>query len=218
MIVDARTYTIAAGKINDYLSNYSTNGLPLQRKHGFDLAGYFTVETGALNQVVHYWKWESAAHRQDSRQELNKDPEWIDYRSSNSEGVIVSQKNRLLMATDIVEPFNFSGTGSEKSFIDERTYTLSYAQAPAYVEITKKLAMPIIEKAGWKLLGYFTSITGTINDVVHLWYWESQEQREKLQPIVTNDPGWQIYQAANGHRIQKQENRYLISSDFSPIK
>ena len=43
MIVDARTYTIAAGKVNDYLSNYSSNGLPLQRKHGFDLAGYFRV-------------------------------------------------------------------------------------------------------------------------------------------------------------------------------
>ena len=54
MIIDARTYTIAAGKMNYFLDTYESNGLPLQYKHGFDLAGYFTVETGPLNQVVHY--------------------------------------------------------------------------------------------------------------------------------------------------------------------
>ena len=85
-------------------------------------------------------------------------------------------------------------------------------------EITKKMAMPIINRAGWKLIGYFSSVTGTINDVVHLWYWDSQAQREELQVKATSDPEWKTYQAANGHRIQKQESRYLVPTKFSPIK
>ncbi len=80
------------------------------------------------------------------------------------------------------------------------------------------MASPIIQKAGWKLIGYFYSITGTINEIVHFWYWDSQAQREELQLAVTTDPAWPIYQAANGHRIQKQQNRYLVPTDFSPIK
>ncbi|MDH3737655.1 MAG: NIPSNAP family protein [Alphaproteobacteria bacterium] len=218
MIVDARTYTVAAGKMAGFLDTYANNGLPLQRKHGFDLAGYFTVETGPLNQVVHYWKWDSAAHRQECRRALYNDPEWTEYRKTNSEGVIVKQFNRLLAATDVVEPFAFMGNGSELGFVDERTYTLNYATVPAYVEVTKKMASPLIQAAGWQLVGYFYSITGTINDVVHLWYWDSQAQREELQAKVTSDPAWPIYQAANGHRIQKQENRYLVPTDFSPLK
>jgi len=218
MIIDARTYTVAAGKMNYFLDTYESNGLPLQYKHGFDLAGYFTVETGPLNQVVHYWKWDNAEHRQECRRALYNDEDWMDYRKTNSEGVFVKQFNRLLVATDIVEPFSFMGNDSNLGFVDERTYTLNYAQVPSYVEITKKMAMPIINRAGWKLIGYFSSVTGTINDVVHLWYWDSQAQREELQVKATSDPEWKTYQAANGHRIQKQESRYLVPTKFSPIK
>ena len=112
MIVDARTYTVAAGRTAEYLDKYENNGLPLQ--------------TGPLNQVVHYWKWDSAAHRQECRRALYQDPEWTEYRKSNSAGIIVEQFNRLLAATDVVEPFAFTGTGSDLAFVDERTYTITY--------------------------------------------------------------------------------------------
>ena len=218
MIVDARTYTVAAGKTADYLETYANNGLPLQRKHGFDLAGYFTVETGPLNQVVHYWKWDSAAHRQECRRALYDDPEWTEYRKSNSTGIIVQQFNRLLAATDVVEPFSFMGNGSEMAFVDERTYTISYPQVQQFIELTKKLAYPITKDAGWQLLGYFTSITGTINQVVHLWYWDSHAQREERVAATQSNPEWPIYQAANGPRIEAQESRYLVPTAFSPLK
>lgn len=218
MIVDARSYTVAAGKMPGFLDKYGNNGLPLQRKHGFDLAGYFTVETGPLNQVVHYWKWESAAQRQECRRALYNDPEWAEYRKTNAEGVIVKQFNRLLAGTDVVEPFAFMGNGSELAFVDERTYTITYPQVPAFIELTKKLAYPITQRAGWQLIGYFTSITGTVNQVVHLWYWDSQAQREERQVAAVTDPEWPIYQAANGHRMELQENRYLVPTLFSPLK
>ena len=218
MIVDARTYTVAAGKMPAYLEAYSSQGLPLQRKHGFELGGYFTVETGPLNQVVHYWKWQSAAHRQECRRALYADREWTEYRKSNSAGVIVQQFNRLLAGTDVVEPFSFMGNGSELAFVDERTYTISYPQVPQFIEITKKMAYPITREAGWQLIGYFTSVTGTVNQVVHLWYWDSHAQREEIIAATQANPDWPVYQAANGPRIEAQESRYLVPTDFSPLK
>ena len=217
MIVDARTYSIKPGRVPTFLKNVDEVGSQLQKKHGFELAGYFTVETGAINNVVHYWKWENAQVRQDCRASLYNDPEWIEYRNANSEH-IVEQNNRLWMATDIVEPFAFMGNGSPQGFVDERTYTLQYAQVPNYVAITKSLAWPIIEDSGWQLLGYFFSITGTINQVMHMWYWDSQGQREERQAKASSDPRWPIYQAGNGHRVITQENRYLVPTSFSPIK
>ncbi len=105
----------------------------------------------------------------------------------------------------MVEPFAFMGNGSPKGFIDERTYTIAYTQVPNYVEVTKALAKPIIDDAGWQLIGYFSSITGKINQVVHLWYWDSQGDREERQMKAVTDPRWQLYQAANGHRVIDQQ-------------
>ena len=217
MIVDARTYAIQPGQMPAFLKNVEEVGQPLQRKHGFEPAGYYTVETGAINSVVHYWKWENAQVRQDCREALYNDPEWTDYRKGSSDK-LVSQNNRLLAATDVVEPFAFTGNGSPQGFVDERTYTIAYTQVPNYVEITKALAKPVIDDAGWQLIGYFSSITGKINQVVHLWYWDSQGHREAGQAKAVSDPRWPLYQAANGHRVIDQQNRYLVPTSFSAVK
>ena len=217
MIVDARTYTVSPGQMPAYLKHVEENGYPLQKKHGYELAGYFTVETGELNKAAHYWKYESAAARQEIRASLAADPEWAEYLKVGR-AMLTHQENRLLTATDVVEPFAFMGNGSPKGFVDERTYSITYAQVPNYVEVTKALASPIIKDAGWQLLGYFSSVTGRISQVVHLWYWDSHAQREELQAKATADPRWPIYQAGNGHRVIDQHNRYLLPTSFSPIK
>jgi hypothetical protein len=217
MIVDARTYTVNPGKLPAYLKHVEDNAVPLQAKYGFRQRGYYTVETGGLNKVVHFWEWENAQERQDQRNALNADPAWTDYRKGSAE-MIAAQENSLWAATDVVAPFAFMGNGSPNAFVDERTYTITYAQVPNYVAITKALAKPIIEDAGWQLIGYFFSITGTINQVKHLWYWDDQAQREAGQAKAVTDPRWAIYQAGNGHRVVKQENRYLVPVSFSTVK
>ena len=217
MIVDARTYTVNPGKTPAYLEHVEKNAVPLQAKYGFRQRGYYTVETGAINSVVHYWKWENAQVRQDCRASLYADPEWTEYRQGSTDK-LVSQSNRLLQATDVVEPFAFMGNGSPKGFVDERTYTVAYTEVPNYVEVTKALAKPVFDDAGWQLIGYFSSITGKINQVVHLWYWDDHAQREERQAKAVADPRWKIYQAANGHRLIDQHNRYLVPTSFSTVK
>lgn len=217
MIVDARTYTIKHGKMADYLKTAEEIGLPIQKKHGFNLKGYFTVETGGLGKAVHYWEWENAQARQDARESLYADPDCTEYRRINGEN-IVKQENRLLQATDVVEPFAFMGSGSKQGFVDERTYTITYPQVPQYVAITKALAKPLVEEAGWRLIGYFFSVTGKINQVVHLWYWDNHAQREACQAKAVADPRWPLYQAGNGHRVVDQANRYLVPTSFSPLR
>ncbi len=80
------------------------------------------------------------------------------------------------------------------------------------------MAYPITKGAGWQLIGYFTSVTGTVNQVVHLWYWDSHAQRDELVTATQSNPEWPIYQAANGPRIERQESRYLVPTAFSPLK
>ena len=55
MIVEERIYTLHAGKVPDLVKLYAEEGLPLQQRYLGKFIGYFTTETGNLNQVVFMW-------------------------------------------------------------------------------------------------------------------------------------------------------------------
>jgi hypothetical protein len=76
MLMDLRTYTFHPGKLQVFLPRFEREGLPLQTKHCGNLVGYFTTETGVLNQVVQLWAYEDAADRDARRASLWADPAW----------------------------------------------------------------------------------------------------------------------------------------------
>jgi hypothetical protein len=59
MIIDHRTYTVAHGRMQEYLARYEREALPLQLKYLGNLVGFYVSEIGPLNQVVHLWAYES---------------------------------------------------------------------------------------------------------------------------------------------------------------
>jgi hypothetical protein len=95
MIVDHRTYTVAHGKMQDYLMRYERDALPLQMEYLGDLVGFYVSEIGPLNQVVHIWRYESLADRELRRTNLAKDPRWQAFLKSNA-GTFVAQENKIM--------------------------------------------------------------------------------------------------------------------------
>ena len=55
MIVEERVYTLHAGKVPEMVRLYGEEGLALQQRHLGEFIGYFSTETGNLNQVVFMW-------------------------------------------------------------------------------------------------------------------------------------------------------------------
>jgi hypothetical protein len=102
MIIDERTYTIAPGLLSDYLAHHMQVALPLMRRHLGEPYGYFTTETGDLNQFIHLWRYESMADREARRAALYADPAWLAYRQVTGEKRwVLHQHNRLLKAVPI---------------------------------------------------------------------------------------------------------------------
>lgn len=62
-IYELRTYTVTVGKMNDVIALYKAEGWPALSKHPQKLCGYFTGDIGALNQLVHLWKFDDDADR-----------------------------------------------------------------------------------------------------------------------------------------------------------
>ena len=55
MIVEHRTYTLAPGKLPEFINMYQELGAPHQIPILRNLIGVFTTEIGPLNQIIHLW-------------------------------------------------------------------------------------------------------------------------------------------------------------------
>lgn len=95
MIVEERIYTLHPGKVPEMVRLYGGEGLALQQKYLGKFLGYFTAETGNLNQVVFMWGYDSVDDRAARRERMAKDTEWQKYLQKVMP-LIVTQENRLL--------------------------------------------------------------------------------------------------------------------------
>lgn len=101
MIVDERTYQVAPGKMNELLALYEKEGFPTQTKHLGKPYGYFIVEVGEINHIVHLWAYESMAEREQKRTQMQADPAWQAYLAKAGP-YFVRQQNRLLKSIPAV--------------------------------------------------------------------------------------------------------------------
>ena len=96
-IFELRTYTVIVGKMAEVVDLYKTQGWPALAKHPDRLVGYFTGDIGALNQLVHLWKYEDDADRRAFWAGVFGDPEFMAF-AAKLRPLLASQENKLLLA------------------------------------------------------------------------------------------------------------------------
>ena len=99
MMIEQRVYTFHPGTLGEFWKIYLPDPLALQRRILGDLVGYFTVEAGTLNQVVHLWRYASFEDRARRRALLMKEPIWQEYLA-RAMPLIQRQESTLLVPTD----------------------------------------------------------------------------------------------------------------------
>ena len=99
MIYEYRAYTCLPGRLPALLDRFRTTTLGLWEKHGIRTAGFWTVEVGENNQVLHYLlAWESLAERETKWNKFASDPEWLAKRAeSERDGPIVASINNMFL-------------------------------------------------------------------------------------------------------------------------
>jgi len=103
MIVEMRTYTLGLGRVPEYLRLYEAEGLEPQKRILGHLVGYYSTETGELNQVIHMWGYSDLNDRAARRAALFQDPTWLAYIPKVA-GLILKQENRFLTPARFFTP------------------------------------------------------------------------------------------------------------------
>ena len=100
--------------------------------------------------------------------------------------------------------------------VEQRTYTLTPGGAPKYIALYEKEGLAIQKRILGHLFGYFHTEIGTLNQVIHMWAYDSMEERTKRRKALAADEGWQAYVVKNRPLVVTQENKILIPASFSP--
>lgn len=104
--------------------------------------------------------------------------------------------------------------------VDLRIYSIRAGRLAEFVKTYQEHAWPLQQKHLGRCLGWYTSAEGPLNQVVHLWGYDSQADRERRRDAMAADPAWQAYLARSAEMglLVAQENRFLKPTAFSPVQ
>ena len=99
--------------------------------------------------------------------------------------------------------------------VEMREYTLRAGTVTAYLELYEREGLAIQREILGHLVGYYTTEVGpAVNQVVHLWAYESFEDRLERRERLAKDPGWQAYLQKMRPMLVAQCNRLLAPAPF----
>jgi hypothetical protein len=100
---------------------------------------------------------------------------------------------------------------------DFRQYTLKPGATPEYMAAVRELALPIRQKYGIKLAGWYYSDVGELNQVVHIWAYQDHDHLKEAKAKVAADPDWTQKYVPRVHGLIVAQKTYLmLSPDFAP--
>src|SRR5213594_1010120 len=100
-----------------------------------------------------------------------------------------------------------------------RTYTTHPGKLGEYVEKSGAIGRPIRGDRYGKLLGYWATELGPLNQVVHLWEYADLAARTTARTALAKDERWvKEYLPVSAPLLQAQENMILNPADWWPLR
>jgi hypothetical protein len=104
--------------------------------------------------------------------------------------------------------------------LDVRTYRTKPGKLPAQIALYEKHGKDAQIKHLGQPIVWATTETGEINTYVHIWAYDSVEDRAKRRAAMQADPDWQTFMKVSGEAgyLEHQENKIMIPAAFAPVK
>jgi hypothetical protein len=106
---------------------------------------------------------------------------------------------------------------ADPMIVDERIYTLHAGKTAEYLKLYEAKGLGVQKKILGNMLGYFHTEFGPLNQIVHLWGYDSLEDRRVRREKLFADDEWKAYIQEMRPLVHTQENKLLIPATFSPI-
>ena len=101
-IYELRTYTLFVGKLQEASEIYKKLGTPWINKFKKNLVNYYLGDIGALNQIIHIWKFEDDNERRELWKQIFSDEDFIKF-ASKFRPLVLNQENKIMTQAPWVE-------------------------------------------------------------------------------------------------------------------
>ena len=98
-----------------------------------------------------------------------------------------------------------------------RVYTLRPGKVREFEALFESEALPAIQKYS-KLIGWWSTEIGPLNEVVHIWAYDDLDHRERKRSAQGADPQVQAFRAKVQPMFVAQCNKIMTPAGFSPLK
>ncbi|HSW20910.1 MAG TPA: NIPSNAP family protein [Ramlibacter sp.] len=102
--------------------------------------------------------------------------------------------------------------------VEMRTYALHPGQQGGFMKLMEHEGIAIERRILRRMLGFYTSEIGALNQVVHLWGYESFEERQERRAALAADPQWAAFVPKVLPLIREMENKILTPAPFAAIE
>jgi hypothetical protein len=101
--------------------------------------------------------------------------------------------------------------------VEQRTYQFQPGAVPRFMALYQAGPLALQRRVLGNLLGYFVTEIGGLNQTVHLWGYDSLDERTRRRAALAAEPVWQAFLAQALPLLVAQDSRILLPTAFSPI-
>jgi len=98
--------------------------------------------------------------------------------------------------------------------VEQRTYTTHPGKVRDYLSLYETEGLAIQKRILGRLVGYYRSEVGDLNQVVHLWAYFDLVERQQRRATLLADPGFKAYVQKMLPLLVCQESRILVPAPF----
>lgn len=98
--------------------------------------------------------------------------------------------------------------------VEQRTYTTHPGKVRDYLALYEAEGLPIQRRILGRMVGYYRSEVGPLNQVVHLWAYVDLNEREQRRAALLADPAFKAYVQKMMPLLVSQESRILVPAPF----
>jgi hypothetical protein len=98
--------------------------------------------------------------------------------------------------------------------VEQRTYTTHPGKWREYLALYEAEGLEVQRRILGRMVGYYISEVGEMNQVVHLWAYKDLNERAERRAALLADPTFSAYVRKMLPLLQKQESRILRCAPF----
>lgn len=102
--------------------------------------------------------------------------------------------------------------------VEMRSYSLKPGSVGEWLRLYEAMGLPIHTEILGNLVGYFHTEIGDVNEVIHMWGYETFEDRQQRRARLSKNVDWHAFLSQALPLIRTQQIKLLNCAPFSPIR